>query len=195
MGSHHSRISALPSVSGAVLYSPKYTGIISMTGFLFGYLEDRGGRGGRNIGCILCGCLRSCCCPIGLGIFGVAPQYHTQYMVLALGIFLTTFPAMLSVPVAVNQVIECFRQHALETSAIMGAYRLTFGLAVLFFCHPMAEGTRCWMGCLAWLPSSALGSFMLPVLLMWRGQGIRNSPSSSQNASTSFEIPSFLDTV
>lgn len=54
-------------------------------------------------------------------------------MVLALGVILITFPAMLS---AVNHVIECFRQYTLETSAIMGAYRLTLGLAVPIFVTP-----------------------------------------------------------
>ena len=61
-----------------------------------------------------------------LGIFGVALQYHRHYMVLALGVFLITFSAMLSVPVTVNYVMECFRQHALEASAIMGVYHLAF---------------------------------------------------------------------
>lgn len=51
------------------------------------------------------------------------------------------------------------------------------------FCHPMAEGSWGLMGCLAWPLSSALGPFMLPVLLMWKGHGIRTS--------TSFEIPLF----
>ena len=111
--------------------------------------------------------------PIGLGVFGVALQYHTHYMVLALGAFLITFSAMLSVPVAVNYVIECFRQHALETSAIMGAYRLTFGLAVPFFVTPWEKAVG-----IGWVFGMAaffsIGSFMLLVLLMWKGHEIRN---------------------
>ncbi|CAF9942278.1 hypothetical protein IMSHALPRED_003449 [Imshaugia aleurites] len=111
--------------------------------------------------------------PIGLGVFGVALQYHTHYMVLALGAFLITFSAMLSVPVAVNHVIECFRQHALETSAIMGVYRLTFGLAVPFFVTPWEKAVG-----IGWVFGMAaffsIGSFMLLVLLMWKGHEIRN---------------------
>ena len=110
--------------------------------------------------------------PIGLGIFGVALQYHTHYMVLVLGVFLITFSAMLSVPVTVNYVIECFRQHALETSAIMGAYRLTLGLAVPFFVTPWerAVGKGWVFGMAAFL---SVGSFMLLVLSMWKGHQIR----------------------
>lgn len=111
--------------------------------------------------------------PIGLGIFGIAVQYHTHYMVLALGVFLITFSAMLSVPVAVNYVIECFRQHALEASAIMGAYRLAFGLAVPFFVTPWEEAVG-----IGWVFGMAaffsIASFMLLVLIMWKGHEIRN---------------------
>ena len=111
--------------------------------------------------------------PIGLGIFGVALQYHTHYIVLALGVFLITFSAMLSVPVAVNYVTECFRQHTLETSAIMGTYRLAFGLAVPFFVTPWerAVGIGLVFGMAAFF---SIGSFMLLVLLMWIGPQIRN---------------------
>ena len=110
--------------------------------------------------------------PIGLGIFGVALQYHTHYMVLALGSFLITFSAMLSVPVTVNYVIECFRQHALETSAIMGAYRLAFGLAIPFFVTPWEKRVG-----IGWVFGMAaffsIASFMLLMLLMWKGHEIR----------------------
>ena len=111
--------------------------------------------------------------PIGLGISGVALQYHTHYMVLALGVFLITFSAMLSVPVAVNYVVECFREHALETSAIMGAYRLTFGLAIPFFVTPWEKAVG-----IGWVFGMAaffsVGAFMLLVLLMLKGHEIRD---------------------
>ena len=74
--------------------------------------------------------------PIGLGIFGVALQYHSHYMILALGAFLITFSGMQSVHVMVNHAIECFPQHALETSAIMSVYRLAFGFAIPFLVAP-----------------------------------------------------------
>lgn len=110
--------------------------------------------------------------PIGLGIFGVALQYHTHYMVLALAVFLITFSATLSVPVTVNYVIECFRQHALETSAIIGSYRLAFSLAVPFFIIPWEKmvGVGWVFGMTAFF---CVGSFMLLVLLMWKGHEIR----------------------
>ena len=110
--------------------------------------------------------------PVGLGIFGVALQYHTHYMVLALGAFLITFSAMLSVPVTVNYVIECFREHALETSAIMGAYRLAFGLAIPFFVTPWEKrvGVGWVFGMAAFF---SIASFMLLIVLMWKGHEIR----------------------
>lgn len=108
--------------------------------------------------------------PIGLGIFGVALRYHTHYMVLALGVFLITFSTMLSVPVTVSYVIECFRQYPVETSAIMGAYRLTFGLGVPFFITPWEKAVG-----IGWVFGMAaffsIASFIL--LLMWKGDEIR----------------------
>lgn len=74
--------------------------------------------------------------PIGLGMFGVALQYYTHYTILALRVFLIIFSALLSILVTVNYVIECFWQYILEMSVIIGAYRLTFGLAVFFFFIP-----------------------------------------------------------
>ena len=80
---------------------------------------------------------------------------------------------MLSVPVAVNYAIECFRKHALETSAIMGAYRLTFGLAIPFFVTPWEKAVG-----IGWVFGMAaffsVGALMLLVLLMLKGHEIRN---------------------
>ncbi|MCJ1459192.1 hypothetical protein MMC28_009569 [Mycoblastus sanguinarius] len=110
--------------------------------------------------------------PIGLGIFGVALQYHPHYMVLALGAFIVTISAMLSVPVAVIYVVECFRQRELETSAIMGTYRLAFGLAIPFFIDPWEKAVG-----IGWVFGMAaffsIGSFMLLVVLMWKGRQAR----------------------
>ena len=106
-----------------------------------------------------------------LGYFGVALQDHTYYMVLALGALLITFSAMWSVPVTVNHVIECFRQHALETSTIMGAYHLAFGLAIPFFVTPWEKrvGIGWGFGMAAFFH---IASFMLLILLLWKGHEI-----------------------
>ena len=110
--------------------------------------------------------------PIGLGIFGAALQYHTSYVVIALAVFVITFAAMLSVPVSVNYVVECFREHALETSAIMGVYRLAFGLAIPFFVEPWEEAvTVGWVFGMAAFFS--ILAFMMLVVLMYAGPRIR----------------------
>lgn len=110
--------------------------------------------------------------PVGLGIFGAALEYHLHYMVLAFGAFLITFAAMLSVPVAVNYVAECFKEHAAETGTIMGIYRLLLGLIVPFFITPWEHAVS-----IGWVFGMAaffsIGSFGLLVVLMWKGHEIR----------------------
>lgn len=71
--------------------------------------------------------------PVGLGIFGAALEYHLHYLVLAVGSFFVTLGAFCSVPVAVNYLLECFRDHPTEVACIIGTYRLALGLAVPFF--------------------------------------------------------------
>ena len=109
-------------------------------------------------------------------------------MVLALGVFLITFAAMLSVPVAVNYIIECFRQHALEASAIMGAYRLALGLAIPFFIDPWEKAVS-----VGWVFGMAaffsIVSFTFLLLLMWNGVEIRKwTPRGVARTEESSEI-------
>ena len=119
---------------------------------------------------------------MGLGIFGAALQYHLHYMVLAVGAFLVTFSAMLSVPVAVNSVAECFRQYAAETGTVVGIYRLLFGLVVPFFITPWEEAVS-----VGWVFGMAaffsIGASGLLIVLMWKGHEIRQ-PSFISVAST-----------
>ena len=172
----------LPSVSGAVLYSPKYTGIISMTAFLFGYLEDMGGTWRPEYRLHTLWLPSLMLLPNWLGDFWRRAPISYSLHGPRLGHFPYHLPS--------NFISACgsqpIRQHALETSAIMGAYRLTFGLAVPGFVTPWqkAVGVGWVFGMAAFF---CIGSFMLPVLLMWKGHGIRNSLSSSRNASTSCE--------
>lgn len=110
--------------------------------------------------------------PVGLGIFGAGLQYHLHYMVLAVGAFLITFAGMLSVPVAVNYVAECFKEYAAETGTIMGIYRLIFGLVVPFFITPWEKAVS-----VGWVFGMAaffsIGAFGLLVVLMLKGHEIR----------------------
>ena len=57
--------------------------------------------------------------PIGLGISGVALEHHYHYMVLALGIFLVAFAALLAVPIFVDYAVECFIDYATECTIII----------------------------------------------------------------------------
>ncbi len=110
--------------------------------------------------------------PVGLGIFGAGLQYHLHYMVLAVGAFLITFAGMLSVPVVVNYVAECFKEYAAETGTIMGIYRLIFGLVVPFFITPWEKAVS-----VGWVFGMAaffsVGAFGLLVVLMLKGHEIR----------------------
>lgn len=177
----------LPSVSGAVLYSPKYTGIISMTGFLFGYLEDMGRawRPGYRLHTpwlpslmLLTNWLGGFrrCAPISYSLHGPRPRRYPHHLPSDV---ISSQPCHRMLP-AVHSRDEC--DH--------GSLPFDLGTRSSDFCHPMAEGSRCWMGCLAWPLSSALGSFMLPVLLMWK--------EGTWDSEQSIEFPKchhFLDTV
>lgn len=94
-------------------------------------------------------------------------------MVLALGSFLITFGTMLSVPVTVNYMVECFRGHVVEVSATMGVYRLSLGLAVPFFIEPWIDrvGGPGWVFGMAAFFS--IFAFSLLIVLMWKGHQLR----------------------
>ena len=110
--------------------------------------------------------------PLGLGIFGITLGKHLHYMVLALGSFLITFAAILSVPVTVNYTIECFKHNSAECGAIMGFYRLIFGLAIPFFIGPWIS--RVGVGWVFGMASFfSIASFGLICVLMWKGKAIR----------------------
>ncbi|KAI9687461.1 MAG: hypothetical protein M1822_002071 [Bathelium mastoideum] len=71
--------------------------------------------------------------PIGLGLWGAGIQYHLHFMVLALASFIIWFAALLVLPVCYNYIIECFLDSPVEAAVSLNAYRISFGLASLFF--------------------------------------------------------------
>ncbi|KAL2014532.1 hypothetical protein VTN00DRAFT_2057 [Thermoascus crustaceus] len=111
--------------------------------------------------------------PVGLGIFGAALQYHLHYMVLALGSFLVTFAAFCSVPVAVNYMIECFKDNATEVACIMGTYRLGLGVAVPFFIDAWIDGVGGPGWVFGMMAFFSLFAFSLIVVLMLYGHTLR----------------------
>ncbi|OQE01193.1 hypothetical protein PENVUL_c044G03877 [Penicillium vulpinum] len=120
--------------------------------------------------------------PIGLGVFGVALQYHLHYMVLALAVFLVTIGSLGSVPVTVNYVVECFTQYPAGAGIVIGAYRIVYGLTISFYVNPwvQAVGVGWVYGMMAFF---AVFSFMFVMLLMWKGHAIRGLQFSSLGSS------------
>ena len=71
--------------------------------------------------------------PIGLGVFDAGLQYHLHYMVLAVRFFLVAFSVILSVPVCLNYVVECFLTSPNEAAIALNIYRLAFAVSIGFF--------------------------------------------------------------
>ena len=110
--------------------------------------------------------------PIGLGIFGASLEYHYHYMLLAFGTFLVDFSAVLSVPIVVNYVVECFVDSATEVAVIMNVYRLALGLALPFFIEAWSDavGPGWVFGMSAFF---SLFAAILVALLAWKGSTLR----------------------
>jgi MFS family permease len=110
--------------------------------------------------------------PIGLGLFASALQYHLHWVVLALGSILTFAAGMSVVPIVMTYLCECFPNFVLETQAIMGLYRLAFGLMTTFFVTPwIARVTVGWVfGTGAFL---TIPAFALICGLIWLGPKLR----------------------
>ncbi|KZF22834.1 MFS general substrate transporter [Xylona heveae TC161] len=110
--------------------------------------------------------------PVGLGIFGACLQYHEHYMVLALASFLIAYAACSSVAVPINYLVESFAGNPQEVGTVMNGYRLALGLAINFFTEPWEKSVG-----IGWVFGMAaffsLGSFLLVILLMWKGHVIR----------------------
>ena len=93
-------------------------------------------------------------------------------MVLALANFLGGFSTNAIIPVTVNYVIECFKDHASGSAAIMGLYRLAFSLTIPFFVPAWIDrvGFGWCLGMAAFFSVFAYGGI---ILLLWRGKELR----------------------
>ena len=102
-------------------------------------------------------------------------RYHLHYMVLALGLFLVNYSALLSVPVCINYAVEIITRNAIEVSVAMTIYRLALGLAIPFFFEAWADavGDGWLFGMAAFF--SVLMALVLG-LLMWKGRSLRHLP-------------------
>ncbi|PWY76506.1 putative polyamine transporter [Aspergillus sclerotioniger CBS 115572] len=112
--------------------------------------------------------------PIGLGLFGAALQYHLHYMVIAVGFFLIVFSSMLSVPICLNYIVECYKNDATEAAIAMNVWRLSFAIATGFIFTPWmdAVGGPGWMFGMAAFFS--LGALLMVGVLVWKGKLLRD---------------------
>jgi len=76
------------------------------------------------------------CTPIGLGLVGITLRYHLHWIVYALGSVLVTIGSLVSIPVTINYICECFRTHAMEATLPVNTLRLLLGLSLNFYINP-----------------------------------------------------------
>lgn len=110
--------------------------------------------------------------PIGLGLFGASLQYHLHYMILAVGVFLQSFGALLAQSITLNYAVECFTHMASEVTIIITLFRLAFGVSIPFFIDQWEDKVG-----IGWLfgTTAFITIFMasFPALLIWKGDVIR----------------------
>lgn len=110
--------------------------------------------------------------PIGLGLSGAALQHHYHFMVLAVGIFLIVFSALLAVPIAVNYAVECFTHCATECTIAITIYRLGWGVAIPYFIASWEARVH-----IVWIFGMAafftLAASTLVLVLIWKGHVLR----------------------
>ena len=121
--------------------------------------------------------------PIGLGISGAALEHHYHYMVLALGVFLIAFSALLAVPIAVNYAVECFIDYATECTIAITIYRLGWGVAIPFYIAQWEAKVR-----IVWVFGMAafftLTAGIIVLILVWKGSTLRRFHLLQSLAST-----------
>ncbi|RDL40144.1 Uncharacterized protein BP5553_00123 [Venustampulla echinocandica] len=110
--------------------------------------------------------------PIGLGLVGASLQYNLHFMVFALGHFFVTIGSMVSIPVTVNYIAECFRSHTIEATIPVNSMRLFLGLSINFYATEwVAKVNIGWFyGMMAFFTVFAF--FFLMILMFW-GHKIR----------------------
>ena len=110
--------------------------------------------------------------PIGLGITGAGFESHYHYMVLALGVFLIVFAALLAQPIVINYAVECFTDYATECAIAIAIYRLGWGVAIPFYIAQWEDKVHIgWVFGMAAFFTLAAG--MLVISLVWKGHFLR----------------------
>ncbi|KAK3935946.1 major facilitator superfamily domain-containing protein [Diplogelasinospora grovesii] len=110
--------------------------------------------------------------PLGLGLVGCAMQYRLHWFVMALAQFFITIGSLVSIPVTVNYICECFRTHTVEAALVLNSMRLFLGLSINFYINPWiaAVGVGWVYGMMAFF---SVFAFMFLIALMIWGHTIR----------------------
>jgi hypothetical protein len=111
--------------------------------------------------------------PLGLGLVGCAMQYRLHWVVMALAQLFVTIGSLVSIPVTVNYICECFRTHTVEATLVLNSMRLFLGLSINFYINPWIEavGVGWAYGMMAFF---SVFAFMFLIALMIWGQAIRS---------------------
>ncbi|KAK7733034.1 hypothetical protein SLS53_008363 [Cytospora paraplurivora] len=125
--------------------------------------------------------------PLGLGFVGIALQYHTHWMLMAVGNFLVTFGAMQGIPVTMNYIAECFRMTTTEATIPLTSFRLLLGLTINFYIDYWitAVGIGWVYGMMAFF---SVFSFFFLIVLMWKGHQIRAASPFVSSSSEEGEV-------
>ncbi|KAH8193991.1 hypothetical protein TruAng_011845 [Truncatella angustata] len=112
------------------------------------------------------------CNPIGLGIFGYALQNQLSWGLLGFSHILVTFGSLCITPITVNYLSECLTNNIEETAIVLNAFRVGFGLSLVFYINPwVAKVGFAWAyGTMAFIQ---VFSWLFLTVLMFRGYQIR----------------------
>ncbi|PCG90158.1 Major facilitator superfamily domain, general substrate transporter [Penicillium occitanis (nom. inval.)] len=112
--------------------------------------------------------------PLGLGLVGIAMEYRLNWIVMAIGQLFVTIGSLVSIPVTVNYICECFRTHTTEATLILNSLRLWFGLSINFYVNPWIDkvGIGWVYGMMAFF---CVFAFLFLILLMLFGHAIREA--------------------
>ena len=110
--------------------------------------------------------------PLGLGLVGCAMQYRLHWAVMGVAQLFVTIGSLVSIPVTVNYICECFRGHTVEATLVLNSMRLFLGLSINFYIADWiaAVGVGWVYGMMAFFSVFAYG--FLVVLMIW-GREIR----------------------
>ena len=76
----------------------------------------------------------------GLLMWGVGASYGVHYMVLVIGIGITTFGVICASAIALSYAVDCFKEIAGESFAVILALRNTWGFAFSYAITPWIKG-------------------------------------------------------